>query len=51
MPYFLVTIQTYNASLYVSPNDFSGIPRWAGDTDTVLYIKEWKVLTQSLDLS
>jgi hypothetical protein len=31
MPYFLVTIQTYNASPYVSPNDFSGIKRWAGD--------------------
>ncbi len=32
MPYFLVTIQIYNASPYVSPDDFSGITRWANDT-------------------
>jgi hypothetical protein len=32
MPYFLVTLQTYNASPYLSPDDFSGITRWTGDT-------------------
>jgi hypothetical protein len=50
MPYFLVTIQTYNASPYVSPNDFSGITRWAGDTDTV-YLRMEGVNAIFIDLS